>query len=95
MDAIGHGREVRAAAVPPGTAWGQKPHPLPVSLGQKPHPLVPLRRYTAELGQPGPREAVSRIRVLAGDGPVTLLTATKDIGRSQAAVLAGLLRETS
>ena len=53
------------------------------------------RRYTAELGQPGPREALSKIRVLAADGPVTLLTATKDIGHSQAAVLAGLLRETS
>ena len=52
------------------------------------------RRYTAELGQPGPREALVRIRDLAEDGPVTLLTATKDVGHSQAAVLAGLLRET-
>ena len=52
------------------------------------------RRYTAELGQAGPREALSRIRVLAAIGPVTLLTATKDVGHSQAAVLAGLLRES-
>jgi uncharacterized protein YeaO (DUF488 family) len=52
------------------------------------------RRYTAELGGPGPREALGRIRVLAADGPVTLLTATRDVGHSQAAVLAGLLRET-
>jgi uncharacterized protein YeaO (DUF488 family) len=53
------------------------------------------RRYTAELGQPGPREALSRIRALAAAGPVTLLTATKDVGHSQAAVLAGLLRGTT
>ena len=52
------------------------------------------RRYTAELGEPGPREALNRIRALAADGPVTLLTATKDLDLSQAAVLAGLLRET-
>ncbi|HEY6788736.1 MAG TPA: hypothetical protein VI365_15630 [Trebonia sp.] len=46
---------------------------------------------------PSPADGVRVLvdRVLAGDGPVTLLTATKDIGRSQAAVLAGLLRETS
>jgi len=53
------------------------------------------RRYTAELGQPGPQEALGRIRGLAADGPVTLLTATKDVSRSQAAVLAGLLREAT
>lgn len=53
------------------------------------------RRYTAELAQPGPREALSRIRVQAAAGPVTLLTATKDLDLSQAAVLAGLLRGTS
>ncbi len=51
------------------------------------------RRYAAELAQPGPREALDRIRVLAGKGPVTLLTATKDLDLSQAAVLAQLLRE--
>lgn len=52
------------------------------------------QRYTAELEQPGPREALSRLRTLAGDKPVTLLTATKDLDLSQAAVLAGLLRGT-
>jgi uncharacterized protein YeaO (DUF488 family) len=52
------------------------------------------RRYAAELGEPGPREALARIRALAADGPVTLLTATKDLNISQAAVLAGLLRES-
>jgi uncharacterized protein YeaO (DUF488 family) len=53
------------------------------------------RRYAAELSQPGPREALDRIRDLSAGGPVTLLTATKDLDISQAAVLAGLLREAS
>jgi len=53
------------------------------------------RRYAAELGEPGPREALSRIRSLAADGPVTLLTATKAVDLSQAAVLAALLRGTA
>jgi uncharacterized protein YeaO (DUF488 family) len=53
------------------------------------------RRYAAELAEPGPREALNRIRALTADGPVTLLTATKDLNLSQAAVLAGLLRETT
>lgn len=53
------------------------------------------RRYTAELAEPGAREALNRIRTLAADRPVTLLTATKDLDLSQAAVLAGLLRDPS
>jgi uncharacterized protein YeaO (DUF488 family) len=53
------------------------------------------RRYTAELAEPGLREALARLRALAADKPVTLLTATKDLDLSQAAVLAGLLRETT
>ena len=53
------------------------------------------RRYTAELTEPGAREALNRIRTLAEDRPVTLLTATKNLNLSQAAVLAGLLRETT
>jgi uncharacterized protein YeaO (DUF488 family) len=52
------------------------------------------RRYTAELRQPGPAEALGRLRALAAGKPVTLLTATRDLDLSQAAVLAGLLRET-
>jgi uncharacterized protein YeaO (DUF488 family) len=51
------------------------------------------RRYTAELAEPGPAEAVSRLRALAEKGPVTLLTATRQLSLSQAAVLAELLRE--
>jgi uncharacterized protein YeaO (DUF488 family) len=50
-------------------------------------------RYRAELAAPGAREALARLRGLAADQPVTLLTATKDVGLSQAAVLAELLRE--
>jgi uncharacterized protein YeaO (DUF488 family) len=53
------------------------------------------RRYTAELAEPGARDALNRIRTLAAERPVTLLTATKDLNLSQAAVLAGLLRETT
>jgi uncharacterized protein YeaO (DUF488 family) len=53
------------------------------------------RRYTAELAQPGPHEALARLRALARGKPVTLLTATRDLDLSQAAVLAGLLRETT
>jgi uncharacterized protein YeaO (DUF488 family) len=51
------------------------------------------RRYTAELDEPGAREGVARLCALAADRPVTLLTATKELSLSQAAVLAGLLRE--
>jgi uncharacterized protein YeaO (DUF488 family) len=53
------------------------------------------RRYTEELAEPGPRDALTRLRALAADRPVTLLTATKELDLSQAAVLAGLLRESS
>ena len=51
-------------------------------------------RYTAELAQAGPQAALGRLRALAAKGPVTLLTATKDIGISQAAVLAQLLQHS-
>lgn len=49
------------------------------------------QRYIAELAAPGPREALARLRDLAAGRPVTLLTATKDVKLSQAAVLAELL----
>ena len=51
------------------------------------------RRYAAELNEPGAREALARLRALAAGRPVTLLTATRELDLSQAAVLAGLLRE--
>jgi uncharacterized protein YeaO (DUF488 family) len=52
------------------------------------------RRYTAELAAPEPRQAVAKLREQAADGPVTLLTATKDVDISQAAVLADVLSES-
>jgi uncharacterized protein YeaO (DUF488 family) len=50
------------------------------------------RRYLAELDHPELRAAVGRLRALAAGGPVTLLTATRDLRISQAAVLADYLR---
>lgn len=50
-------------------------------------------RYIAELAAPGAREALTRLRELTAGRPVTLLTATKNLDLSQAAVLAELLRE--
>lgn len=51
------------------------------------------RRYVEELASPGPAEAVARLRALAAEGPLTLLTATRQIDLSQAAVLADVLRD--
>lgn len=52
-----------------------------------------VRRYEAELDEPERASALGRLRELAAQGPVTLLTATKDVDRSQAAVLADRLRD--
>jgi uncharacterized protein YeaO (DUF488 family) len=49
-------------------------------------------RYRSELQQPGQAEALARLRDLARERTVTLLTATRAIEISQAAVLADLLR---
>jgi uncharacterized protein YeaO (DUF488 family) len=49
-------------------------------------------RYGEELRDPERAAALARLEQLAADGPVTLLTATRDIEHSQAAVLAQLLR---
>jgi uncharacterized protein YeaO (DUF488 family) len=52
------------------------------------------RRYAVELAGPTQRAALARLRGLAETGkPVTLLTATRDVEHSQAAVLAELLRQ--
>ena len=51
------------------------------------------RRYVAELGTAPGQAALARLRALVATGPVTLLTATRDIDISQAAVLADLLRK--
>jgi uncharacterized protein YeaO (DUF488 family) len=50
------------------------------------------RRYIAELDASGPRTKLDEVRALAAGRPLTLLTATRDVDISQAAVLAELLR---
>jgi uncharacterized protein YeaO (DUF488 family) len=51
------------------------------------------QRYLNELSGRGQRAELARLRALAAAGPVTLLTATRDVEHSQAAVLARLLRQ--
>lgn len=51
-------------------------------------------RYRAELAAPTSQPAVAQLRRLAADRPLTLLTATKDVGHSHAAVLADVLAES-
>jgi uncharacterized protein YeaO (DUF488 family) len=46
------------------------------------------RRYLAELREPERQHAVRRLRGAAGHNRMTLLTATRDLEHSQAAVLA-------
>jgi uncharacterized protein YeaO (DUF488 family) len=52
------------------------------------------RRYLAELAEPERQAAVRHLRELARSGPVTLLTATKDINRSLVVVLVEHLHDT-
>lgn len=51
------------------------------------------RRYLAELRDAGHREAAGHLRDLAAHDRLTLLTATKDVDHSQAAVLAEWLTD--
>jgi len=51
------------------------------------------RRYLQELSGSAQRGELGRLRALAVTGPVTLLTATRDVDISQAAVLAQVLRQ--
>ena len=51
------------------------------------------RRYLDELSGAAQRKELGRIRALAAAGPVTLLTATRAVDISQAAVLAQVLRQ--
>jgi uncharacterized protein YeaO (DUF488 family) len=48
-------------------------------------------RYTAELDEGDAAAALAELRALAGDGPVTLVTASRELDLSHAAVLAKLL----
>jgi uncharacterized protein YeaO (DUF488 family) len=50
-------------------------------------------RYQAELQAPERADALAHLRQLADAGPLTLLTATRDVEHSQAAVLAAKLRD--
>jgi len=50
-------------------------------------------RYVAELQAPERAEALAHLRRLADSGPLTLLTATRDVEHSQAEVLAERLRD--
>ncbi|WP_406212621.1 DUF488 domain-containing protein [Streptomyces decoyicus] len=50
-------------------------------------------RYRAELAQETARRALERLRGLAEEGPLTLLTATKELSASHVAVLTEVLRE--
>ncbi|MEE1788228.1 DUF488 family protein [Streptomyces sp. SP17BM10] len=52
------------------------------------------RRYLAELRDAEHREAAGHLRDLAAGGGLTLLTATKDVDHSQAAVLAEWLGDS-
>ncbi|HLV71963.1 uncharacterized protein YeaO (DUF488 family) [Actinomadura hallensis] len=51
------------------------------------------RRYEAELEEPERAAVLERLRDSAGRGTLTLLTATRDVEHSQAAVLADRLRD--
>jgi uncharacterized protein YeaO (DUF488 family) len=51
------------------------------------------RRYLDELSGRAQRKELGRLRALAADRPLTLLTATKHVELSQAAVLAQILRQ--
>jgi uncharacterized protein YeaO (DUF488 family) len=50
------------------------------------------RRYQAELAEPERQTALRHLGELARSGPLTLLTATRDVDHSQANVLAEHLR---
>lgn len=51
------------------------------------------RRYLAELTGPDHRETIDHLRDLAANDGLTLLTATRDVEHSQAAVLAEWLSD--
>lgn len=53
------------------------------------------RRYRAELDDGEPAEALAHLKTLAHEGTITILTATKEIEISQAAVLADLLSHSA
>jgi len=52
-------------------------------------------RYRAELAEPARAAALAHLRALAADRPLVLLTASRAVDISQAAVLATVLRDGS
>jgi len=63
--------------------------------GHQPEKFPDFRqRYQQELRSPERAAALNHLRQLASDGTLTLLTATRDIDHSEAAVLAEELRDT-
>lgn len=65
-------------------------------FGHDPDKFAEFRaRYHDELDTPSARAALDRLRTLVDRGPLTLLTATKDIGHSHATVLADLLLDST
>jgi uncharacterized protein YeaO (DUF488 family) len=68
--------------------------PLRRWYGHRPERFTEFRRrYLAELAGPKPAAAMNRLRKLTSARTITLLTATRDIDHSQAAVLAEQLRD--
>ncbi len=62
--------------------------------GHEPEKFALFRsRYLDELREPERAAALEHLRLLAGSGAVTLLTGTRDLEHSQAAVLAERLRQ--
>lgn len=50
------------------------------------------RRYAREMSESSRADAFGRLRAMGAEGHLTLLTATRDVEHSHAAVLAGWLR---
>ena len=66
--------------------------PLRTWYGHDPERFAEFRRrYRAELASADGRAAIRHLRGLAEQGPLTLLTATRDPATSNAAVVAELL----
>lgn len=62
--------------------------------GHRPERFAEFReRYKHELATPEGRAALAQLVELAGRQPVTLVTATRDVEHSQAAVLASLISD--
>lgn len=64
-------------------------------FGHDPEKFAEFRsRYRGELDTPGGRAALDHLRTLSKGKPLTLLTATKDVEHSHAAVIAELIEES-